>query len=59
MTAAKKASLPNIKVQYFTKKKQFKVFVEFLETKSAQQFFSKTFVMKNLSIIDDSYKEVF
>ena len=57
--ASKKAAQPKIQVQYFTKKKQFKVFVEFTETKSAQQFFSKTYVMKNLAILDDSFKELF
>ena len=57
--APRKASLPKIQVSYFTKKKQFKVFVEFSDTKSAQQFFKRTFVMKSLPILDDSFKEVF
>ena len=59
-SATRKTSQPpKIQVQYFTKRKQFKVFVEFSETKPAQQFFSKTYVMKNLAILDDSFKEVF
>lgn len=35
------------------------MFVEFSETRPAQQFFSKTFVMKNLAILDESFKEMF
>ena len=56
---SKKSSLPKIQVQFFSKKKQFKVFVEFSDTKSAKQFFVKTFAMKNLPILDDNFAELF
>ena len=55
----KKAAQPKITMQYFTKKKQFKVFVEFMDPKSASRFFEKTFVMKNLAILDESFSELF
>ena len=42
-------------MQYFSKKKQFKVFVEMEDAKQAQQFFARTYVMKNLAILDDSF----
>jgi len=50
---------PKISVQYFSKKKQFKVFVELSDCKQAQQFFARTFVMKKLAILDDCFQEVF
>ena len=51
----KKAQPPKIQVQFFSKKKQFKVFVEMQDSKQAQQFFARTFVMKNLAILDDNF----
>ena len=58
-SAAKKTAAPKVQAQYFTKKKQFKVFVEFSDSKQAQQFFMKTFVMKTLPILDESFQEIF
>jgi len=58
-TGKKNALTPKIQVQFFSKKKQFKVFVEFSDSKLAQQFFAKTFIMKSLVILDDSFQETF
>jgi len=35
------------------------VFIDFYDSKQAQKFFSKTFVMKNLAILDESFSEMF
>ena len=43
-----KDNQPNIQIQFFTKKKQFKVFLEFQNSDTASKFFSKAFGMKKI-----------
>lgn len=45
-------SKPRIEVQFFSKKKQFKAFVEIDEPDVAKEFFSATFASKMLNILD-------
>lgn len=49
-----------INIQFFVKKKQFKVFITLSQPKVAIQFFEAVFKLKNLTIIDptDPEKEV-
>lgn len=35
------------------------MFVQFNDSKQAQQFFAKTYVLKNLAILDDNFSELF
>ena len=57
--SAKKVTPAKVQVQFFSKKKQFKVFVEVHDAKQAHHFFAKTFFMKQLAILDDNFAEVF
>jgi hypothetical protein len=49
----------SVQIQFFSKKKQFKAFVEINDADSAKKFFDKTFTSKELTLLDNSYNEVF
>ena len=49
---------PKVDIQFFTKKKQFKAFVEITDVEVAKKFFSTTFTCKNISLLDANFNEV-
>ena len=49
---------PKVEIQFFTKKKQFKAFVEISDAEVAKNFFSTTFTQKTLSLLDANFNEV-
>lgn len=44
---------PKIDIQFFSKKKQFKAFVEIQDASVAKHFFTHTFSAKNLALLDN------
>ena len=48
-----------MQIQFFSKKRQFKVFLEFSDGKMASKFFSRAFAMRRLSLLDDDMNEMF
>jgi hypothetical protein len=47
-----------VNIQFFSKKRQFKVFLDFADTAVAKKFFTKAFSLKRLSILDEKLEEV-
>ena len=52
-----KDNQPNIQIQFFTKKKQFKVFLEFQNSDTASKFFSKAFGMKKIQVLNEKFED--
>lgn len=50
-------SKPKVDVQFFSKKKQFKVFVDIYEKAIAKQFFRKVFSSKTLWLLDSKFEQ--
>lgn len=53
-----KSSEPKISIQFFGKKKQFKVFIEMTSSTMAKAFFQKCFTMKTLPILAEKTSEI-
>ncbi len=49
---------PKVDIQFFTKKKQFKAFVEITDSDVAKNFFSTVFTGKTISLLDANFIEV-
>jgi hypothetical protein len=52
------ASKPRVDVQFFHKKKQFKIFIEVYESRVAKEFFQRTFSAKTLTIVDENCRKI-
>lgn len=48
-----------LQVQFFTKKRQFKVFLQFNNSKAAGKFFGRAFNMRRLPILDEEMNDLF
>lgn len=48
-----------IHIQFFPKKKQFKIFVEMLDKVASKKFFSSVFQMKQLPILNQNFEEIY